>query len=118
MKEDKEGIDYKEYIQSPEWAERRTRFFRSGMPSDHCTACGLPRESGFHLHHRTYKRLGAEHLGDLILLCPRCHSELHRGFKESGANNLWAYTKRWTKSKRKRAWCAPEPPPMLHWNRR
>jgi 5-methylcytosine-specific restriction endonuclease McrA len=80
----KEKRDYKEYIQSPEWQETRTRFFNSGIRSEYCMACGLPREPGFHVHHRTYRRLGAEYLRDLILLCPRCHSDLHRQFKECG----------------------------------
>ena len=43
-----------------------------------CEACGKIRlEEPFHLHHKTYDRLGNEHPDDLELLCPRCHAAEH-----------------------------------------
>ncbi len=44
-----------------------------------------------HLHHRTYKRLGKEYLGDVVLLCEYCHLKVHKIHKEG--KNLWEATK-------------------------
>ena len=112
-----ERNQYHEYITGPDWAEQRKRFFRSKMPKEQCQACGRVWEPGFHLHHRTYKRLGEEHLGDLLLMCADCHRDLHRGHKQSG-QDLWKYTKRFVRRKRRKAWCAENPPPVLYGQRR
>ena len=37
------------------------------------------------LHHRTYDRLGAEHVADLVPLCRPCHTVLHRIIESSPA---------------------------------
>jgi hypothetical protein len=42
-----------------------------------CEDCGS-REK-LDVHHRTYKRKGAEGASDLVALCRRCHGERHRG---------------------------------------
>jgi len=49
-----------------------------------------------HLHHRTYKNLGAERLMDLVPLCAGCHAEVHRLHADLvwRRRGLWAATKR------------------------
>ena len=91
-------IEYEAYINSDEWADKRRDFLASGLPTHECQACGKPRETGFHVHHRTYQRLGNEHLTDLVLLCPRCHQDLHRAHKRF--TRLSVHTKKWIKRKR------------------
>jgi hypothetical protein len=79
---------YLAYMQSEEWREVRQRWLVSSYPKI-CYACDASWKLGFHLHHRTYKRLGAEYLRDLILLCPDCHRRTHQ---EIGS--LWGNARR------------------------
>lgn len=85
---------YRDYIQSPEWRAMRQRYFASKMPQD-CFICATPRKPGMHLHHRTYKNLGAERLMDLVPVCPDCHELIHAIFKSDKkwqTIGLWAAT--------------------------
>jgi hypothetical protein len=70
------GFDnYMAYLLSPEWASVRERYrTESNNLPQKCVVCG---DSHFDLHHRTYKRLGAELMSDLIPLCRLHHKELH-----------------------------------------
>lgn len=68
-------MPYREYLRTPEW--RRTRagaLVRAGQ------ACSLDvtHTEDLEVHHRTYERLGAELVGDLIVLCRPCHRLHHR----------------------------------------
>lgn len=86
---------YKQYIQSAEWRATRERYWSSRLPSD-CYVCDRERVPGMHLHHRTYRNLGAERLIDLVPVCPDCHSFVHLlagedYWKRHGG--LWAATK-------------------------
>lgn len=65
--------DYPDYINSPHWREVRARFRNSDRPQT--CICGA---DGVLLHHKTYQRLGAEHLDDLVALCAKCHDMVHR----------------------------------------
>jgi hypothetical protein len=72
------GYDnYMAYLLSPEWASVRERYrtSESNKLPQKCVVCS---DSHFDLHHRTYKRLGAELLSDLVPLCRLHHEELHR----------------------------------------
>lgn len=87
--------DYVSYIKSPAWRATRKRYWDSGLPDD-CYCCGVPRHPGMHLHHRTYKNLGAERLMDLVPVCQGCHDEihrLHRGEERWKRKGLWFVTK-------------------------
>ncbi|MET3567964.1 5-methylcytosine-specific restriction endonuclease McrA [Leifsonia sp. 563] len=88
---------YSAYIQSPEWRAVRQRYFASGMPQE-CYVCGTPRKPGMHLHHRTYKNLGAERLMDLVPVCPGCHELIHAIFNSNRPywerEGLWFATKK------------------------
>jgi 5-methylcytosine-specific restriction endonuclease McrA len=89
--------EYRQYIQSPAWRAVRQRYFASGMPQE-CYVCGTPRKPGMHLHHRTYKNLGAERLMDLVPVCPDCHELIHAIFDADRPRwereGLWYATKK------------------------
>lgn len=88
--------EYRAYIASPAWRRTRERYWASNMPTA-CYVCDAPRRPGMHLHHRTYKNLGAERLMDLVPLCPSCHDEVHALYdSDPGAHRrgLWETTKR------------------------
>lgn len=80
--------EYREYLESPEW--RRLRDLAIERAGGRCQMCNVapPR---FHVHHRTYERLGHERVEDLTALCPRCHRRYHqpmRGPNTRGARRL------------------------------
>lgn len=85
---------YRAYIQSAEWRAVRARYWASKLPKN-CFVCDSPRVPGKHLHHRTYKDLGAECLMDLVPVCSDCHAfvhNLHRDPYWTRHGGLWAAT--------------------------
>jgi restriction endonuclease Mrr len=69
------AMPYRQYLRTHEW--RRTRsaaLVRAG------NACSLDVTHTEHLevHHRTYERLGAELINDLVVLCHACHQLHHK----------------------------------------
>jgi 5-methylcytosine-specific restriction endonuclease McrA len=64
---------YEEYLQSPEWAARRTKVL--ARDGGLCQAC-LERRAT-QAHHLTYERVFDEPLFDLIAICEACHLRLH-----------------------------------------
>lgn len=98
-------VDYRSYIRSDAWREKREEMKRRSKRGYKCWCCSSTER--LDLHHRTYKRLGNERLSDLMWLCRSCHEELHgiaREWKRTGANpskrNLWTAAK---ELKRRRA---------------
>lgn len=70
------GVDYNEYMLSPEWKEKRIAV---AQREDHvCQMCGQKVLVKYHIHHKTYARFGHEDLNDLMFLCEPCHAKLHR----------------------------------------
>jgi 5-methylcytosine-specific restriction endonuclease McrA len=65
---------YKAYMASPEWAALRAKVIEAG--GGRCQVCNADGP-GIQAHHRTYERLGAELLGDLIAICTPCHTLFH-----------------------------------------
>lgn len=68
---------YREYIASEEWQERRKKYL---VQHPRCMECGLPRwlaivayDQDLHVHHRSYARVGHELDEDLQALCRSCH---------------------------------------------
>lgn len=60
---------YLDYLQSPEWQERRlAKLEQAGYRCEKCS-----EHSGLSVHHKTYERLGNERSDDLIVLCQSCH---------------------------------------------
>ena len=65
--------DYFEYINSPAWARRKEKYYKTHKRI--CQACGWPRD--IELHHLEYGRFGIEPDYALASLCRACHRELH-----------------------------------------
>ncbi len=67
-------MPYREYLQTPEWQERRKRAMkRAGY---HCQVCNAYGKR-LNTHHKTYERRGNEYDRDLIVLCEDCHTIFH-----------------------------------------
>ncbi|CCD89864.1 protein of unknown function [Bradyrhizobium sp. ORS 285] len=64
---------YKAYIKSVFWSERRERYFRK-----HGKRCAVCRTTeGINLHHKVYGNYGSEPDADLMPLCGRHHIGFH-----------------------------------------
>jgi len=87
---------YSDYLKSEHWANIKKRYRKSKAPKE-CVVCGNKK---YQLHHRTYKRIGHEHLGDFVALCGRCHHALHRQHKYMD-ESLWHFTNQFIKLKTK-----------------
>jgi replicative DNA helicase len=71
-------MPYEEYLQTPEWTERRALMIeRAG---NRCQVCNSGED--LNVHHRTYERRGNEGPGDLTVLCQPCHALFHLRMKE------------------------------------
>jgi hypothetical protein len=72
-------IGYHEYLRSPRWRELRQRMLlRAGGKCQRCERRW--QDYGFlDVHHRHYRRFGAEREADLIVLCRECHIAEHDG---------------------------------------
>jgi hypothetical protein len=71
------AMPYRDYLRTPEW--RRTRaaaLVRAG------NACSLDvtHTDRLEVHHRTYERVGAELVTDLVVLCHSCHQLHHKEY--------------------------------------
>lgn len=67
-----QSAEYRAYLASPEWRRFRDRML--GEANYRCADCGL-RVADAEVHHLHYRTLGREQPGDVIVLCPACHSE-------------------------------------------
>jgi hypothetical protein len=68
-------MPYGEYLQTPEWQERRR--VRLKAARYRCQVCNS-KDQRLNVHHRTYERRGEELAADLIVLCEPCHHLFHR----------------------------------------
>jgi len=74
-------MPYREYLQTPEWQERRKRAMKkAGFRCQVCNAYGVR----LNVHHRTYERRGNENDRDLITLCEDCHTTFHENGRLAG----------------------------------
>ncbi len=65
---------YEAYLDSDLW---RANKYRLGLKRPtKCWAC--PATTELHAHHCSYANVGNEQPGELITLCSRCHSEVHK----------------------------------------
>lgn len=70
-------IEYQKYINSEHWTSIRNRkIIASG---NKCENCGFQYE--LEVHHKTYENLGAEKISDLMVLCARCHNDVHYDYR-------------------------------------
>lgn len=66
-------MNYKVYLQGEHW--KLMRRLRLEVDTEQCTVCGSKNQ--LNVHHKTYDRIGAEKLSDLITLCQECHAKYH-----------------------------------------
>lgn len=69
------ALPYDQYLQTPEWRQRRDRAL--ARASWRCQRLPCAAQRALEVHHRTYERLGAELDADLEVLCGRCHRAEH-----------------------------------------
>lgn len=62
------------YTASKLWKDIKRR--RAEIDGGKCAICGSTE--GLCAHHKTYERFGIEEMDDLITLCRRCHSSVHK----------------------------------------
>lgn len=64
------------YLRSNHWLRRARRARReAGYKCQRCRRGGQPLD----VHHRNYRHLFFERRRDLLVLCRRCHNEVHHG---------------------------------------
>ena len=68
------------YLSTGCW--RRKRKYILKKRGCKCQMCGdkSKKESEYHCHHNTYKRIGREEENDIQILCDECHNGLHKKF--------------------------------------
>lgn len=65
--------DYLDYLESPEWwSVRKAALVHAGYCCERCGGRG-----SLEVHHLSYAWLGAESLGDVVVLCVACHRAEH-----------------------------------------
>lgn len=67
-------MPYRLYLRTPEW--RRTRA-AALVRADNSCSLDVTHTDNLEVHHRTYERLGAELVTDLVVLCHSCHKLHH-----------------------------------------
>lgn len=68
--------DYRSYINSYDWQVKADIMKRKAMYI--CQQCGKKAtKKKLHVHHRHYKTLFHERIGDLEVLCDKCHAKRH-----------------------------------------
>ena len=73
MKKRRKYVNYKEYMQSPEWQAKSKAFIKQ---AGCCERCGSIHLLG--AHHLNYECLGHEVRGDLAIYCWDCHQKYHK----------------------------------------
>jgi 5-methylcytosine-specific restriction endonuclease McrA len=70
-------MNYKSYISSTNWSANPARLAELKAAGFRCRTCNDGRDQAqLEVHHRTYERLGHEHVGDLTTLCSECHRDI------------------------------------------
>jgi hypothetical protein len=73
---------YQSYLHSNHWKNIKARFKKSKLYNSKCFICERKKNdkdhTNFHIHHRSYINIGKELDRDLVLLCPSCHSDVHK----------------------------------------
>jgi hypothetical protein len=82
------SAEYKRYLKSPEWAERKRRYYQ--IHHRRCSACGTWKK--IQLHHSSYDRLTREPDSDLWPLCSNCHRNVHQAMDTGRFRDLEAAT--------------------------
>ena len=72
--------EYQEYLKSEHWKEKRQAALKHY--GEWCALCNS--KSDLQVHHNSYELLGDEDMGDLTILCKKCHASYHR--KQEGVD--------------------------------
>lgn len=85
---------YAAYLRGEHWRAFKAAFVprRTRNHNPVCEFC-LAGHKRLDLHHRTYKRLGAEQAADVVLICLDCHARVHRWFDADTGRSLWGATR-------------------------
>jgi len=70
-----ESMPYKDYLQTAHWQAFRKHILKRDRK---CQVCGNGNTQ-LDCHHLNYERRGCEKLTDIIVLCHKCHGNLHKG---------------------------------------
>lgn len=95
--------EYREYLASSDWQERRRDFL---LENSRCAKCEIPRwlaeiayDQDLNVHHLSYANLGDEDWDDLQALCRRCHEMEKFGRSDLRAPKTaicdWCSAKHW-----------------------
>lgn len=88
-------ILYHKHMLSAEWSKTRQLAFEYHGRA--CQACG--KKKNLHVHHLDYSNLGKEEMGDLRILCKKCHADLHKKFLKNSRNGLRFFTEQYIREK-------------------
>ncbi len=105
-----ELINYKEYVNSPYWTERKKQYFASHAHS--CVVCGHP---DVELHHLMYGDYGREEDRNLAALCRAHHQEFHekvklrKDMKHAGISVIDEMKREWREMREAPLQAVPEP---------
>lgn len=69
---DRADTIYQDYMHSAEWQEKRNRIISERKV---CETCNTDQQ--LQVHHKTYKHFTNENDSELMLLCHKCHCEIH-----------------------------------------
>jgi hypothetical protein len=73
-------MKYRDYLKTEHWIKVRSSVLEAYEHA--CSFCCAGDD--LHVHHRTYKRIGNEKWGDVVVLCKECHSVFHANRKADG----------------------------------
>jgi len=79
---------YVDYIDSEDWKKKREEVIEK---SEGCYICKRQYESGFHVHHLTYRNLKNEPQYELVLVCQKDHALIHR-YQRYRRCSIWEAT--------------------------
>lgn len=64
---------YEEYLQSEAWKVKRKNLIKT--LGDKCFYCGSKKN--INVHHKNYNNVGFETTNNVIIVCSKCHKEIH-----------------------------------------
>lgn len=80
---------YQDYLNSDEWKQKAGR---ERLKNPRCSLCN--QRDRLHVHHRTYKNIGDEQEGDLVVLCANCHELFHLFYEYDGQSGQFSNTRK------------------------
>jgi hypothetical protein len=73
-RKEQKDLDYKKYLQTPEWKAKRERV----LIRDNYLCQGCLQNRAVDVHHMSYANFGDELFFQLISLCKECHEKVHK----------------------------------------